>query len=538
VSGNTAENGAGIYVSGAKVDIYNISVTGNKTTKSGAGILIGTKEYTENGVKKIAVPVVTMHGGTISGNEATKGNAGGILIQSKDSTFNLKGGTISQNKAAVGAGGVYVSSNTIMNMTGGSIVDNEAKQGGAIFCLRGTATITGGQINNNTVTGTGGAVYITGNASTVAGTVNDASLRVGIVTIKNVDIYGNNANTGGAFEVANFGTLNLENCKVHDNSAENIGGGIYVNKVSYGNLKNVEIYSNEAKTGGGGGLSINVGSTVIAENITVENNRADGIGGGIYNRGRLELSGSEIRANSTTGNGGGIGTFKTSSIPLSVNAGLFVTDTLITDNRSVKGAGVYMHVGCICELTDVTIEKNTAEAEGSGVYSGGQTTLNNVTITGNESQSDLYALYFDASQYDGMTYYTGKKVLSGNIIVKDNQGGEAYLGEGTAIAIPGEGIGEDTYLPITLHSGLLTKQVIGAYNYEGGDLQYLITAGNRSITDPEYDPASEDQSQKQQTAKSGDVLLYVIIGGVALAAIAGAVLIISKKKKPAEAENK
>ena len=540
VTGNTAENGAGIYISGAKVDIHSLSVTGNKTTKSGAGILIGTKEYTENGVKKMAVPVVNMYGGTISGNDATKGNAGGILIQSKGSVFNLKGGTITGNKAAVGGGGVYVAVNTVMNMTGGSIHANQAKQGGAIFCLRGTVNINGGKLYDNVGETSGGAVYITGNSSTPAGSKDDVSIRLGIVTVKNMDIYGNTAGTGGAFEVGNFGTLNLENCKIHDNTADNIGGGVYINKVSFATLQNVEIYDNEAKTGGGGGLAINVGSDVKAENLTVENNRADGIGGGIYNRGRLELSGSEVRANSTNGNGGGIGTFKTSSIPLSVNAGLFVKDTLITDNRSVKGAGVYMHVGCICELTDVTVEKNTAQAEGAGVFSGGQTTLNNVTITGNSSESDLYALYFDASQYDGMTYYTGKKVLKGNIILKDNQGGEAYLGQGAAIAIPGEGIGADTYLPITLHSGLLTKQVVGIYHYEGGDLEYVITAGDRSVTDPEIGPAEENETktQEQTRQESGNTLLYLAVGAVALLIVAAVVLVLLKKKKSPAGESK
>ena len=223
-----------------------------------------------------------------------------------------------------------------------------------------------------------------------------------------------------------------------------------------------------------------------------------------------------------------------------MNAGLFVKDTLITDNRSVKGAGVYMHVGCICELTDVTVEKNTAQAEGSGVFSGGQTTLNNVTITGNSSESDLYALYFDASQYDGMTYYTGKKVLKGNIILKDNRGGEAYLGQGAAIAIPGEGIGADTYLPITLHSGLLTKQVVGIYHYEGGDLEYVITAGDRSVTNPEIGPAEENETktQEQTRQENGNTLLYLAVGAAALLIVAAVVLVILKKKKSPAGETK
>lgn len=520
ISGNTATTAAGVYFAGAKADIYNISITGNTAGKNCGGMMLGANEYTQNGVKMTAKPVVNMYSGTISGNAAPKANAGGVLLQSKGSTFNLKGGAISNNTCAVGGGAIYVAKDSILNMTGGTITGNEAKQAGAIFCQKGEANITGGKIYGNKATALAGALLVNGD--------------IGVMTVKNVDIHSNTAPSAGAVEAQNFGTINMENCKVRDNSSVNMAGGIYIDKVSFGNLKDVQIYNNNCTDGGGGGMALAVGATVKADNITVENNRATGIGGGIYNRGRLELNGSVVRANSTTGNGGGIGTFKTSAIPLSKDAGLFVKNSQIIDNRAVKGAGLYLHVGCISELADVTVEKNVAEAEGSGIFSGGQTTLTNVTVTGNTSQSDLYALYFDASLYDGHTYYTGKKVLQGKIVVKDNQGGEAYLGEGTAIAIPGEGLTEGTYLPITLHSGLLTRQVIGVYNYEGENLQYLITAGNRSVTEPEQDGTEGKLVQ----SGGNDWILYGAIGLFAVAVIAAVVILLAKKKKKTPAVGK
>ena len=520
ISGNTATTAAGVYFAGAKADIYNISITGNTAGKNCGGMMLGANEYTQNGVKMTAKPVVNMYNGTISGNAAPKANAGGVLLQSKGSTLNLKGGSISNNTCGVGGGAVYVSVGAILNMTSGTMTGNEAKQAGAIFCQKGEANITGGKIYGNKATALAGALLVNGD--------------IGVMTVKNMDIHSNTAPSAGAIEVQNFGTINMENCKVRDNESVSMAGGVYVDKVSFANLKDVQIYNNNCTDGGGGGMAVAVGATVKADNITVENNRATGIGGGIYNRGRLELNGSVVRANSTTGNGGGIGTFKTSSIPLSVDAGLFVKNSLITDNRAVKGAGLYLHVGCISELTDVTVEKNNGEAEGSGIFSGGQTTLTNVTVTGNTSSTDLYALYFDAALYDGHTYYTGKKVLQGKIVVKDNQGGEAYLGEGTAIAIPGEGLAEGTYLPITLHSGLLTRQVIGIYNYEGENLKYLITAGNRSVTEP------EQNGTEGKTALSGgnDWILYGAIGLFALAVIAVLVILLVKKKKKTPAAGK
>ena len=512
ISNNTATTAAGVYFAGAKADIYDVAITGNTARKNCGGVLLGANDYTEKGVKMSAKPVVNMYGGSISGNAAPKANAGGVLLQSNGSTFNLKGGSITGNTCAVGGGAIYVAKGGILNMTGGTLTGNEAKQAGAIFCQKGETNITGGKIYGNKATALAGALLVNGD--------------VGVMTVKNVDIHSNTAPSAGAIEVQSYGTINMENCKVRDNSSVNMAGGVYIDKVSFGNLKDVQIYNNSCSDGGGGGMALAVGATVKADNITVENNRATGIGGGIYNRGRLELNNSEIRGNSTTGNGGGIGTFKTSAIPLSKDAGFFVKNTLVADNRAVKGAGLYLHVGCISELTDVTVEKNVSEAEGSGIFSGGQTTLTNVTVTGNTSQSDLYALYFDASLYDGHTYYTGKKVLQGKIVVKDNQGGEAYLGEGTAIAIPGEGLAEGTYLPITLHSGLLTRQVIGIYNYEGENLQYLITAGNRSVTDPE-----QDSTDSAIVLSGGDWILYGVIGLVAAAVVAVVVILLAKKKK-------
>ena len=37
-------------------------------------------------------------------------------------------------------------------------------------------------------------------------------------------------------------------------------------------------------------------------------------------------------------------------------------DCLITDNRAQKGAGIYMHVGCVCSVTDTVVENNKGEA--------------------------------------------------------------------------------------------------------------------------------------------------------------------------------
>lgn len=513
ISNNTALNGAGATISGAKVDIKNITIKGNTATKNCGGMRLSASSYTKNGVQTSVQAVVNMYGGTIIQNAAPKANGGGVLVESKDSTFNLYGGTIKNNVCGVGGGGVFISARAVFTMTGGTISNNEAAQGGGVYVLKGTGTVTGGKIFENTAEKTGGAVMSYGDGA--------------VVTLKNLDIHSNKATSGGAIIAQEFGTVNMEDCKVRDNTAEDVAGGVYLFKVSHSSMKRVHVYDNTAG-GGGGGVAIAVGADVKMDDMLVEGNQAGGIGGGVYNRGLLEMTNSTIRDNSTAGNGGGIGTFKTSSIPLGGKAGLFVKNTTISGNTAGRGAGVYMHLGCVCELTDVTITDNTSREEGSAIFSGGRMALKNVTATGNTAKANGYAVYLDEANYDGHTYYTGRKSMTGNMIIKDNQGGEMYMAKGTALAVTGSGFGSDAYVMLTLDSGMVSQRVFGVYNYEGGDQVYVLTAGNRSVTDMEID----DEAQVDKPVENSNWMYIgiIILATVILGALVVTAVVKSKKK--------
>ena len=93
-------------------------------------------------------------------------------------------------------------------------------------------------------------------------------------------------------------------------------------------------------------------------------------------------------------------------------------------------------------------------------------------------------------------------------------------------------------MDLTFHSGVLSQWVHGVYNYEGGDQHYILTAGDRSLTEPI--PYGEESSAQVQTkpALTNDILLYAGIGVVALAAAAGVILMLLKKKKSPAGETK
>jgi hypothetical protein len=109
---------------------------------------------TGGGIKLGFMSTFEMNGGTISDNTANDG--GGVFIY--QGTFIMNGGTISGNTAKEGGGGI----NGSFTMNGGTISGNTAKQGGGV-CISDysgkTFTMNGGTISGNTATVYGGGVY-------------------------------------------------------------------------------------------------------------------------------------------------------------------------------------------------------------------------------------------------------------------------------------------------------------------------------------------------------------------------------------------
>ena len=542
VSNNTAINHAGIRVNGANVTIHNLKLVGNRavgkpgedgknTGGNAGGLFAGQTTYTTNGVKNIAIPKVTIHNIYAANNFAN--NAGGaMLIQSKGTTFTMTGGTFANNTANGSGGALYLSTNVAVRISGGSFHGNSAKAAGAINFLGCQAEISNVKFYENTVKSQGGVCVI--------------GRDTGNVTMKNVEMY-DNTSTGaaGALLLQNYAKLQMENSKFSGNQCETSGGAIYFGNPCYATFKSVEFTENRS-VGIGGAIHVHANADVTMDDVTVSDNTAEGgYGGGISTRGRLVLSNSKILNNKClAGEGGGIGTFRANSQYLADDNGVFATNVIISGNESsLQGGGVYGHRGGPVYLENCTITDNTAKGEGGGVYSDGRFSLIDSTVTGNTSGGEGYAVYLTAAEYDGHSYLTGFKKVGGNVIVRDNNGGDMYIGEGTGVAVVGEAIGEKAHIEIKLHSGVLSEHLFGVYGYEGGDLVYTVTAGDRSVTDPEaYQYYQEPADQDADAAGNiGNVVLYIVVGVVAAAVIAALVLVVMKKKKagtPAEKANK
>ena len=550
-SGGTA---GGMYISGSTVKLNGTAINGNKADSNGGAIVTGRATYKENGVTKYDLVKFDIYGGSVS-NNTSDANAGGMLMQSKGTVVNMYGGRFTGNKATSNGGAIYVSTDTTLNVSGGTITGNHAeKSGGAMYCYKSTTNITGGNIHTNT-------------AISNAGMLN-AATKPCVVNIKNIKIYGNEAKVGAAVVCQSKATLNIENCKIYDNKSttshggavyissyyskgfitnchfyDNVsagfGGGLFVNTMGEATVKDCVFTNNYATTSGGAVYLVN-GSQNIMENCQVTNNEAGDMGGGIACRGNLDLINSLVENNKAASNGGGIYTDVNTTTGTGIMKGMEVHNSKILNNTSGgMGGGFYIFKGCRAELYDTEVTGNKAAAEGGAIWAYEDLELHNTTITGNTSGGEGYAVYMSDANYDGHSYFTSRNKMSGNVIIKDNQGGNLWMGKDVAIAITADGLGTDTHIELTLDSGVVTNRIFGSYHYEGGDQVYTITYGDRSITDPEYD-ASLVPGAKGDAGQvdAGDVILYAVIGVFVVAIAAVLALLIAKKKKAGKAAEK
>ncbi|MBQ7144705.1 MAG: InlB B-repeat-containing protein [Oscillospiraceae bacterium] len=179
---------------------------------------------------------LSMSGGTISENTAK--NGGGVFATGGSVNITLNGGKINENRAAFSGGGVRLEAGAKLTLNSGEINGNQTSSSGEVYAggisiKNGTVTIAGGSVSNNSVKSTGklaqgGGIY----------------LDTGTLTVTGGEISGNTAETtkagaaivgqGGAVFVKGGATMNLSGGTISGNTAKAQtagnaqGAGIYV----------------------------------------------------------------------------------------------------------------------------------------------------------------------------------------------------------------------------------------------------------------------------------------------------------------------
>ena len=165
ISGNSATHGGGVYsaVSGSAFHMLGGNITGNTASTYGGGV------YTSEGP-------FTMTAGTIAENKTTKsqyGRGGGVYNGSN--TFTMSGGAITNNTSAYEGGGVY-NSGTFTMKDNAAISQNMATNRGGGVINWDIFNLSGGTITNNTAAEGGGMynAYISGNPGRPTTTLSGA----------------------------------------------------------------------------------------------------------------------------------------------------------------------------------------------------------------------------------------------------------------------------------------------------------------------------------------------------------------------------
>jgi len=167
---------------------------------------------------------------------------------------------------------------------------------------------------------------------------------------------------------------------------------------------------------------INSGVTATIEDLTIENGKVIGFGGGVYNLGILTLDGVTVSGNFAT-NGGGLNNFggpvvlnnstvsgnsaSTSGGGLFNNSTVTLNNSIVSGNSGVNGGGLFNN-GAVT-LNDSTVSGNSA-TYGGGIYAGGTVTLNNSTVSANSGGS-------------GGGLFNNSTVTLNNSTVSGNSGG-------------------------------------------------------------------------------------------------------------------
>jgi predicted outer membrane repeat protein len=156
---------------------------------------------------------------------------------------------------------------------------------------------------------------------------------------------GNNAN-GGGFYIAVAAAPTINNVTLSNNFASTLAGGMY-NSGSSTILTNVTFDHNSSSSGGG-----LVTASIIMNNVTFSNNSSSGLGGGV----RITVS--------------GLGTFN---------------NLTFYNNSAVAGGGVYNQAPIT--LTNATFDHNSASSQGGGLYTGGPINLTNISFSNNSAST-------------------------------------------------------------------------------------------------------------------------------------------------------
>ncbi len=446
IDGNTASGagadngGGGIYaLNGGTVNIINSATIANNVADgasgSGGGILVDADAN------------LTVDTAIIRANRANRAG-GGIEIVAGTGTISLTNTNLNSNNVGIApavaapgnGGGLHISGNQDITITGGTVSNNDAaSEGGGLWNGTGLMTLSNIVLDNNSAQGDaavngGGAIYnnggdidasdltITDNLATgISGSGGGLFSTDGDITINNSELSNNSANrAGGAIEIVD-GDLEIDNSDILNNDvngtagvpAPGNGGALHISGAAMVDIDNSNISNNTAATEGGA-LWNQVNSTMVISNSLMDGNVANGTaidngGGAIFNNGgATEVYDSTLSNNDANGSNGG-------AIANEIGTLIVEVSTISTNTSTLDGAGIYNN-GTSADLNAVTVANNTATGNGGGISTvAGTFNIKNTLVAENTGSA--------GSNVNGSITSLGF-----NLVETDNQGAVIALG--------------------------------------------------------------------------------------------------------------
>lgn len=226
-----------------------VTIENNKLNSQNGGSPISVRENCK----------LIVNGGEFKNNEAQYNRTGGgVIFNEEGAQTIINGGNFEGNKAA-GYGGAIINYGKL-TVNAGTFKANEASNGGAISSMSSNSelNINGGTFENNKNTDKWGGAIVAKNK----------------INIKNASFKGNISGNGGAIFAYDADGITIENCNFNNNSATNEktvkqGGALFVNGGKNVSIKNNTFTKNIALDGGA--LLLNDVDGTVEGNVFEEN---------------------------------------------------------------------------------------------------------------------------------------------------------------------------------------------------------------------------------------------------------------------------
>lgn len=297
---NTATRNYGIEHHNGAINQYGGKIEAMKIAKKdGAAVYIDNAncKYTMYG----GVMTAKSTKGTDSSGNTVGGNGGAVYILK--GSFILNGGTIEDCSADVAGGAVYVAEAGTFEMKSGTIQNCSSYDGGAVYVNCGTFTMSGGTIQSCAASNTGGSAVLVGINS--GGVVKKATMNMTGGTITNGTAY-NGGNLEVRHVILTIsGNAKVQN-GVATAAGGNIRS-TWTGLASITIKGNAEISGGKANNGDGGNIKYTSGSGLyIQENCTISGGFASETGGSIYTTQNVTMSGGTIDSSYAAKKGGSV----------------------------------------------------------------------------------------------------------------------------------------------------------------------------------------------------------------------------------------